>query len=430
VKKKLYVLSIDAMVTEDIDFMRTLPAMSKIVDGAAIVSNIISVYPTLTYTIHTSMLTGVYPDRHHIINNEILMPEVEHAPWYRSCHNWDNDVVDILTAAKKAGYTTCAIHWPVTGDIDIDWHLPESWTSDGTPESMYEEFVRLGAKREFLNEFWQDYGVHVKGLGDPAFTLLAHGAALAAIRNHQPDVMFEHLSLVDHTRHSHGVFDKHVYREAYFQIELMLSQVIDAMKAAGVYEDTTIVLTSDHGQTPVEKLVAPNMLLVRDGYVRLNEDGSLKDYDIVFKSAAHSLQVYVKDESLIEKTGELLRKYAETEDMGFEVIRDAEQTEKEMHVKGGFCYSIEGADGYAYANSFTGELIRKADNSDYKYSVATHGHDPRKGPKPAMILKGPGIVPDARVDGVDIVDEAPTLAALLGVDLGKPDGKVIKEILL
>lgn len=118
--------------------MKTLPAMNSIVKDAAIVSNIVSVYPTLTYTIHSTMMTGVYPDRHHIINNELFVPGVEHAPWYRSGRLFDSDVQTVLEAAKKAGYTTCAIHWPVTGDLDVDWHLPESWTADGTPESMYQ----------------------------------------------------------------------------------------------------------------------------------------------------------------------------------------------------------------------------------------------------------------------------------------------------
>ena len=429
-KRKLYVLSIDSMITEDIEFMKTLPTMSSILDGAAVVSNITSVYPTLTYTIHTTMMTGVYPDRHHIINNETFVPEMEHAPWFRSRHHFDDDVVTVLEAAKRAGYTTCAIHWPVTGDVDVDWHLPEAWTAEGTPESMYREFVRLGSKPEFLDEFWSEYGVHLNGLYDPAFTLLAHGAALAAIRNHQPDVMFEHLSLVDHTRHSYGVYGRPVYKYAYFEMELLLSQTIEAMRQAGVLEDTTIVLTSDHGQTPVEKLVAPNTLLVRDGFIRLNGDGSLKDYDMIFKSAAHSLQVYVRDPALTRQAGELLARYAAQEDVGFERIRSAEETEREMHVKGDFVFSIEGADGYAFSNAMTGDLVGQADNSNYKSSVATHGHDPRKGPKPAMILKGPGIVPGARLDGAEIIDEAPTLAALLGVSLGNPDGHVMPGILI
>lgn len=428
-KRKLYVLSIDSMITEDIEFMKTLPTMNRILENAAIVSNVVTVYPSLTYTIHTSMMTGVYPDRHHIINNETFVPEVEHAPWYRSCHNFDSDVVTVLEAAKKAGYTTCAVHWPVTGDVDVDWHLPESWTAEGTPESMYQEFVRLGSKPEFLDEFWPEYGVHLNGLYDPAFTLLAHGATLAAIRNHQPDVIFEHLSLVDHARHSFGVYARPVYKYAYLEMELMLRETLNTMREVGVLDQTTIVITSDHGQTPVEKLIAPNTLLARDGLLRLNEDGSLKDWDMIFKSAAHSMQVYLKDGFPVEKAAEVLNKYAQEEDVGFERIRNAEETAAEMHVKGGFSFSIEGADGYSFSNALTGDLVRGTDNSNYKYSVATHGHDPRKGPKPAMILSGPGIIPGARVDGALIVDQAPTLAALLGVNLGNPDGHVMPGIL-
>ena len=46
-----------------------------------------------------------------------------------------------------------------------------------------------------------------------------------------------------------------------------------------------------------------------------------------------------------------------------------------------------------------------------------------------MVLSGPGIRAGARADGVSIVDEAPTLAALLGISLGDPDGKPIREVL-
>ena len=140
--------------------------------------------------------------------------------------------------------------------------------------------------------------------------------------------------------------------------------------------------------------------------------------------------MYVRNPSQAARTAKLLARYAAEEDVGFERIRNAEETEREMRVKGDFVFSIEGADGYAYSNALTGELVGKADNSNYKYSVATHGHDPRKGPKPAMILKGPGIVPGARLDGADIIDEAPTLAALLGVSLGRPDGHVMPGILI
>lgn len=432
-KRKLYVLSIDAMVTEDLPFLRSLPTLGRLLDGAAVVENILSVYPTLTYTIHSTMMTGVYPDRHHIVNNETFVPGMEHTPWFRSRKHFDADVVTVLEAAKRAGYTTAAISWPVTADVEVDWHLPETWSAEGTPESMYAEFVRCGARPEFLDEFWADYGTHLNGLKDPQFSLLAHGATLAAIRNHQPDVLFEHLSMVDHTRHSYGVFASPVYKDAYLEIELMVSQTLEAMRQAGTLADTTIVLTSDHGQTPVDKLVAPNTLLVRDGWIHLDGEGALKDYRMYFHSAAHSAQVYLShpdDPALRAEAHALLQRYRDQEESGIETIYTREEVEAHYRLTGAFSFVVEARDGYSFANALTGPLITATDNSDYKYSVATHGHQPEKGPKPAMILTGPGIRPNAHIDGAEIVDEAPTLAALLGVSLGRPDGRVLTQLLL
>ncbi len=432
-KKRLYVLSIDAMVSEDIEFMKTLPNLGPIVRNASYVKDVISVYPTLTYTIHASMLTGVYPDRHNVSNNEYFVPGVSPAPWYFDSKVFDPDVDNLLAAAKRAGYTTASISWPVTGNVKADYLLPEVWDwDDDSSANMYRTFVKYGASEEFLNEFWENYGTHLKGLSSPYFHYLAHGATLSAIRNHQPEVILEHLSMVDHARHRHGVFADEVYKQAYFLIDLMFGATMDALKEQGVYDDTTIVITSDHGQTPVTKLVSPNLLFIRDGLVRLNEDGTLKDYDAFFSSAAHSTQIYLRDpqdKELERRVLGLLRRYKDEEKIGIETIYTRDEVRKKYHLDGEFSFVLEGADGISFSNKLAGPLYYDADNSDYKYSVATHGHEPEKGPKPAFILHGPGIKQGVVIDRCDIVDEAPTLAALLGVELRNPDGKVLTELL-
>lgn len=87
-------------------------------------------------------------------------------------------------------------------------------------------------------------------------------------------------------------------------------------------------------------------------------------------------------------------------------------------------------DGYAFTSKVSGDPVtHKADNSNYKYATATHGHMPEKGPKPAFILSGPGVKKDARLTGCSIVDEAPTLARLLGFETKHADGKVLHEVL-
>ena len=430
--RRLYVLSVDSMMTEDLAFMRTLPAFGRVLQNAAVVSNIISVYPTLTYTIHATMMTGVYPDRHHIVNNETFLPGQEKTPWYRSRKHFDPDVRSILEEAKRAGYTTAAICWPVTADMDVDWHLPETWSRQEGNQAMYQEFVRCGAQPSFLDEFWPEYGRSLTGLGEPYFSLVTHGAALAAIRRHKAEVIFEHLSMVDHTRHSYGVYGKQVYRNAYLEAEMMLSETLGALEAAGVLEDTTIVITSDHGQTPVRKLVAPNLFLARDGFISASPDGEISSWRAVFHSAAHSAQVYLSDpgdEALKKEVYGLLCSYRDSGEAGIAQIFTKEEAKERYHLEGDFSFVVEGEADCSFANRVSGAAGVEAGNFDYKYSVAPHGHVSGKGPQPALGLRGPRAPrrPSHFVAGA--VDEAPTLAALLGISLGEPDGKPIREVL-
>lgn len=76
------VISIDSLFTSDINHIKDLPNFKKILEGSSIVKNIDCVYPTLTYPCHTSIITGVYPDKHGISHNEKLMPETNSPDWY------------------------------------------------------------------------------------------------------------------------------------------------------------------------------------------------------------------------------------------------------------------------------------------------------------------------------------------------------------
>ena len=49
--KKMVIVSVDALVGEDLKLASTLPGFKKIMDGGARVEQVMSVYPTLTYPI-------------------------------------------------------------------------------------------------------------------------------------------------------------------------------------------------------------------------------------------------------------------------------------------------------------------------------------------------------------------------------------------
>ena len=78
-QRKLIVLSFDALQSNDVDVLERLPYCSELFKGAAIVRSVREVYPTLTYPIHTSILTGVTPATHGIFHNQRSSVQPERA---------------------------------------------------------------------------------------------------------------------------------------------------------------------------------------------------------------------------------------------------------------------------------------------------------------------------------------------------------------
>lgn len=80
---KVLVFCIDALCASDVARMRRMPHFAQILERGALVEKIEPVLPALTYTCHTSILTGTYAGRHGIVHNE-KMTRGGHldAPWY------------------------------------------------------------------------------------------------------------------------------------------------------------------------------------------------------------------------------------------------------------------------------------------------------------------------------------------------------------
>lgn len=69
--KHLIVVSFDGLSTLDFDKISRLPNFKAFIDKASICKKVYSVYPSLTYPAHTTIVTGKYPKNHGIINNTL-----------------------------------------------------------------------------------------------------------------------------------------------------------------------------------------------------------------------------------------------------------------------------------------------------------------------------------------------------------------------
>ena len=428
--KYAVVISEDAMVYEDLEVLKKLPAFGSIWDRAAVIKRNRSIYPTITYPCHTTMRTGCYPDRHGVINNEqTILTEVS-SKWEHFNHIVK--VPDIFDRAKQHGLTTAAVYWPVTGDHPhIDWLIDEYWPQN--PGEDIAECYRDAGTNEETMEIVRRNIRHLRGhvRQHPWGEKFVNTCACDIIEQFRPNLLMIHPANIDGYRHEAGIFSDKVIHGLH-ECDGWLMDILQALDNAGIREQTNIFVVSDHGQIDVRGSVLPNVLLRRAGLIDLNEDGSIRDYRAICKSTGASCQVWLKDPADETARAETLRVLdaARLEGAyGIERIMTVEETEREEHLSGGFSFVLETNGTYSFGNDWRDPVIRPIDLSDYKLAHGTHGYLPDKGPQPCLVAFGPDIRPGAVVEDAGIVDIAPTVAASLGFSMPSVDGRVISEIL-
>lgn len=428
-KQKLIVLSADALVYEDVEQLRNMPNYKKYLEGGCRVKKVRSIYPTITYPCHTTMRTGVWPEKHGVFGNLELEPGTERVTWkwYQKSVKWDED---IFKAAKRAGLTTCSIFWPMTGNnTDIDYLIDECWPLQG--EGFDREVYRKSGSSEEMLDIMESQWQDCKSRSHPGQDEFLMRCAREVILRHQPDLLVVHPGNVDKYRHQNGVFNDRVSKGVE-EVDSFIGTLMKAVEDAGLSDCTNFVLTSDHGQIDIKRVMAPNVLLTDAGLIDVDENGKIVNWKAYCHSGGTSAIVYLKnpgDEETYNKAWEVLKKAEEEGIYGFrKVFTEAEAREK-YHLGGDFAFVLE-TDGFtSFRDSAVRPMMTTYDLSDYRYGKATHGHVPEFGPQPIFSAKGPAFRENVTIETANLVDEAPTFAKVLGMELRHADGRVLEEFL-
>ena len=426
--RHVIVISEDALVYEDMETLRRLPVFGSIWPQAARVLKMRSVYPTVTYPAHTSMRTGVYPDKHGIVSNELDTLCERSSKW-----TFFQDAVktpDIFTLAKRNGFSTASVNWPVTGrHPDIDYLMNEYWPQTAD-ESIQACFLDSGSSEDVVRRIVEPYlWLHAPRL-HPESDAYVHACAAAMIREYKPNLLMIHAGNIDGYRHDSGLFSDKVTHSLH-ECDLWLGWIIKAAKEAGIYDNTDFFILSDHGQLNITRVIALNVLLARAGLIQTDADGNIVDFTAFSKSTGMSAQIYLKhpdDSGAWRETYDALERLCEDAAWGVSRVYTADEARREERLAGGFSFVAE-TDGYTtFSNDWTGSPVRSFDTSDYRFGKATHGYQPDKGPQPTFLAFGPHIKPGVVIEHGAIVDHAPTIAKALGLEMAEVDGRAIDEI--
>ncbi|CAM3959639.1 alkaline phosphatase family protein [Mesobacillus zeae] len=427
--KYLIVISFDCLSALDFPMLEDLPHFRFLLEKGSFCRSVKTIYPSLTYPCHATIVTGNYPNRHGITSNTLLQPGRTSPDWY--WHRSHIKGTTLYDEARAAGMTTAALLWPVTAKANIDFHMPEIFANRRW-HSQIAVSLRNGSFRYQL-ELDRRFGHLRKGLAQPQLDDFVLESAVHTIKTKKPNLLLVHFTDLDTQRHYHG-FSSEEAMSALRRHDKRLGRILTVLRESGLESKTTIAVLGDHSALDETKAVKPNVLLRELGLITVNSKGKITAWQAYCKSCDGSAYIYIKDdnENILKLVHKRLSDLAKEKRNGIEkILTGAEAGEKGADSHAAFM--LEAGLGFYFTEGFEGcliDTISKEDVRAKRYTFASHGYSPNKDDyETVLILSGKGIPPYIEVPTMHLVDEGPTFARLLGLDLGKTDGKVREEFL-
>lgn len=422
--KYLVVISYDAFSEDNWEMAKILPNLSRLIRTGAYSTKLRSVYPTLTYVVHSTLVTGIYPHKHGIIHNNPFQPFVEekNQKWY-----WFRDDIKVPTiydAVKEANMNTAGILWPVTGKSSIKYNLPEIVAINNENQALK---VLKNGNPFFCINMELKYGRILNGVQQPNLDDFSTMCAIDTIKRKKPNLLLLHLIDLDDTKHKHGT-DGTEIEYAIKHMDKRLGDIIKAVDDAGILDDTVFLVVGDHGQFNVNYKVHLNNLLKENNLI-VEKNGN-KVWRAFFQSTGGSAYLHIKqgDKEAEKLAIEVIKKAMEEDKHGIEFFYFRHELEK-FNVHKSIKYMVEAKKGYSFEDSLSDVTIEDLGRKGIKY--ATHGYLPDKDNyKCNFVISGKEIKNEYDIGNIEMVDIAPTMAKILGINFNNCDGRSLDEIFI
>jgi len=422
----MIIISLDALKADDIEIMKTLPNFSALINGGAYTERVKTIYPSLTYPAHTTIVTGNYPKNHGIVNNKLLQPSKKLSPWF-----WYRKYIKTQTlydAAKNNGLNVASIFWPVSSNSSIKYNMPEVFS--------YKKYITqemsslLGGSFFYQLKLFKKYSHIKKGISEPELDDFATCCAIDTLKYYKPNLLMLHLLDLDTQRHNYGTHSPESI-EAIKRHDDRIGKIIITLKNMNIYDKTNIVVLGDHGFQDFEKVININGVLKKHGLISTDDAGNIIDWQAFLKSCDGSAYIYLKDpydSGLRSKVSEMLQDLSSNPSNGIKIVYN----NKALTALGGdsnATFMLEGDTGFVFSEKISDTLVASAIDSNRK-ATGTHGYSPDNPNLDTFFVGcGPSFKNNVSIENMNLIDVAPTLAKALRIDFPECDGKIINELL-
>lgn len=417
-------ISIDGLIpdyyTSPAQIGLKVPNLTQMKLAGAYAEGVEGIYPTITYPAHTTLITGVRPATHGILQNRIF--EAPTAPQTKEWF-WFAEAVKsptLWSIAKKAGLTTASVGWPVTVKADIDYNVPE----------IFDPAEKEPSGKRTLQ--YSTPGLLQKALaanptGDNTIDGRHTAISEFLIKEYKPNLLLIHLVDLDSAHHTYGPRAPEALQVAERE-DSYIGRIIEATRQAGIFEKTTFILVSDHGFAAVKKKYSPNVTLVKEKLITLDDKGKATDWQAAAWPSGGSCAIVLRDANdkvTAAKVAAIFRRVAERTASPLNRVLLPEDL-KRLSTMPQAAVMLEAASGFSFDDMVTGAEVRET-TANYQ---GTHGYLPTRAEmRSSLIIFGANARVGAKLPLAKMIDIAPTAAALLGLTFENIEGTAISDLL-
>lgn len=397
------------------------PNLQEMAKSGARSLGVTGVFPSVTYPSHTTIITGRTPANHGIYYNAPFEPTGQTGRWY-----WESELIKVPTlwdAVKAGGMKSASFIWPVSVNAPIDYNLPEFWSLEegfGRIEPMREEENPKGLLAEMeeqvlgkLNErtFNGDYLNREDRIGEMAGYVL---------ETYKPNLITLHLIATDHFQHAEGR-DGPMVRKSLAATDRAIGKIIEAAERAGILDQTTFIVTGDHGFVNIHSSISPNVWLVEAGLLENQLDRG--NWKAAFHTSGASAFLHLKDKNdteTIKKVKSILENLPESQKKLFRILNREEL--KSAGADPNAVLALAPIQGISFSPSSSGTVLKPAKGG-------THGFFPDfKEIETGFIAWGAGIRENVEIQEMGLVDVAAVVNYLLNLKMDLPESNLYPGI--
>ena len=401
-----------------------MPNLHALGERGAVFTNHHSVYPTVTRVNAASVSTGAYPDAHGLLGNSVFFPGVDPS---RFLSTSDKDNLRRIEASESTGLLTA----PTLGERLQLAGARALVVSAGSTGSSYLLNHRVAGGGIIHYDYALPASLEVAvrarlGAAPPADTpndarnrYVVDAFFQVGLPRVDPAVTLMWLSEPDASAHAHGI--GHPTSNASLRgVDAEIGRIQDELRAAGLFDDVNIWVTSDHGFSThtggvdIEAVLAPFAGTLDDGTPRVVAGAGaiyVRDGD------RDTIVAIVEALQREERVGAIFTREGRVPGtLSFDHIRWNHARAADILFSPAWSDEAN-AFGYAGTTASAG--------------VAGHGSSSPRDIHNTLIAAGPDVKSGIRIASPSAnVDFAPTFLFLLGIDAPPTmQGRVLREAL-